>query len=233
MADDVQLLPLEAMSKVLEAIEIYRFYHVGAEEIFALRGVTLEVSAGEFCVLEGPSGSGKSTLLSCLAGLDDPDGGSVRVMGQLMSRRTELAKASLRARHIGLLLQVGNLFDHLNVADNIALGMKISGRGDPGSIDGLLESLSLNGLADARPSSLSGGEAARAGLAAVLARNPDVLICDEPTGEVDAAAESRILDKLLATARNGAGVLVATHSAALAERADRVLFLRDGRLSNG
>src|SRR5262249_38864660 len=194
MAHDVQLLSLEIMTRILEATDIYRFYHVGDDEIFALRGITLCLSAGEFCVLEGPSGSGKSTLLSCLAGLDDPDGGTVRVMGQRMTRRSEVAKASLRARHIGILLQTGNLFDHLDVGANIALGMKISGRGDPGSIAGLLDALGLEGLADAWPSSLSGGEAARATLAAVLATGPDVLICDEPTGEVDAAAEGRILD---------------------------------------
>jgi len=220
------------MSRVLEAAEIYRFYHIGAEEIVALRGVTFELSAGEFCVLEGPSGSGKSTLLSCLAGLDDPDGGTVKVMGVRITRRSEVAKALLRARHIGILLQGGNLFDQFSVRGNIALGMKISGRGDPESIDGLLDKLGLGGLADARPSSLSGGEAARAGLAAVLATRPDVLICDEPTAEVDVAAEARILDNLLATARNGTGVLVATHSAPLAERADRVLSLRDGQLAH-
>jgi putative ABC transport system ATP-binding protein len=221
------------MTRILEATDLYRFYHIGDDEISALRGITLCLSAGEFCVLEGPSGSGKSTLLSCLAGLDDPDGGTVRVMGERITRRPEVSKALWRARHIGILLQAGYLFDHLSVRGNIQLSMKIAGRGDPHSIDRLLHSLGLDGSAEAKPSSLSGGEAARAALAAVLAKDPEVLICDEPTAEVDAAAEALILENLVAAARRGSAVLVATHSSAITERADRVLSLRDGRLVDG
>lgn len=210
----------------LQGFELYRFYHVGDDETVALRGAEVQVDAGEMVAIVGPSGSGKSTLLSCLAGLDEPDGGYVQVMGQRMSRRPEAARARLRARHVGMLMQSGNLFDHLTIASNIALQIKLSGKGVMGS---LLERLGIGEHADALPSQLSGGEAARAGLAVALAADPEILICDEPTAEVDADTERKILDFLDERRREGCAVLVATHSAALAQRADRVLRMRDGR----
>lgn len=211
----------------LEAHELYRFYHVGDDETPALRGVDVRLDSGELVALVGPSGSGKSTLLSCLAGLDEPDGGHVNIMGQRLSRRPEATRARLRARHIGMLMQSGNLFDHLTVASNIALQIRLSGKDNPGS---LLQRLGIGDHADALPSQLSGGEAARAGLAVALAANPDILICDEPTAEVDADTERRILEFLDERRRAGCAVLVATHSASLARQANRILRIRDGRI---
>jgi putative ABC transport system ATP-binding protein len=214
----------------LRAFELYRFYHTGDEEIMALRGVDLTLERGEFAALVGPSGSGKSTLLACLVGLDEPDGGRVELLGQRVTRRPEAARARLRACHIGMLMQSGNLFDHLTVRGNIELQMRLAGRGQPARIPELLQALGLEPRADARPARLSGGEAARAGLAVALAAAPDVLICDEPTAEVDAETERRVLDKLAEVCRSGGSVLVASHSAAVAQRADRVIHIRDGRI---
>src|ERR1700736_5714625 len=112
----------------LQGFELYRFYHTGADERAVLRGVDVRLDPGELVVLAGPSGSGKSTLLTCLAGLDEPDGGHVEIMGQRLSRRPEATRARLRARHIGILMQSGNLFDHLTVASNIALHIWLSGK---------------------------------------------------------------------------------------------------------
>src|SRR4051812_36024700 len=111
--------------RVLEAFDIYRFYHTGEEETLALRGVSLHADEGEIVVVMGPSGSGKSTLLACLAGLDEPDGGHVELMGERLTRRPEATRAAMRAASIGILLQSGNLFEHLSVEDNARLQMRL------------------------------------------------------------------------------------------------------------
>src|SRR5262249_12046406 len=172
---------------LLHASELYRFFHAGDDETFALRGVSLSVRSGEIVAVVGPSGSGKSTLLACLAGLDEPDGGHVVVAGQRMTRRHEATRAGLRARWIGLLLQTNNLVNHLTVAQNIQAAQALVKRGTatrqpPGA---LLADVGLAHRGRARPSTLSGGEAARAALAVALANDPPVLMADEPTGEVD------------------------------------------------
>ncbi|MGF6776216.1 ABC transporter ATP-binding protein [Paraburkholderia sp. GAS334] len=215
----------------LEAFELYRFYHRGDDETAALRGISLQLCAGELVALLGPSGSGKSTLLACLAGLEEPDGGHVDVMGQRLSRRPEAVRAALRARHIGMLMQSGNLFEHLTVEGNMSLQMSLAGRKDRGKLGALLEMTGLAGRRGAHPSQLSGGEAARAGLAVALSAEPKVLLADEPTAEVDAATETVILDHLVERCHGNRDMaLIATHSKALASRADRVLLIRDGRL---
>src|SRR6266567_4085804 len=197
---------------VLEATELYRFFHTGDDAVVALRGVGITLDAGEFTALRGPSGSGKSTLLACLAGIDEPDGGTVLVLGERMTRRPEPERARLRARHLGMLMQSGNLFEHLTVWGNIRLQMQISGRDRPDEVDGLLSSLGLDGLAGVLPTQLSGGEAARAGLAVALAAKPSILLCDEPTAEVDAATEQRVIDHFVEICRGGTAVLIVTHS---------------------
>ncbi|MHB8667248.1 MAG: ABC transporter ATP-binding protein [Burkholderiales bacterium] len=214
----------------LQAFELYRFYHSGDDETAALRGVSLSLDAGEFLALMGPSGSGKSTLLACLAGLDEPDGGHVEVMGSRLSRRPEATRAGLRARHIGIMTQSGNLFEHLTVEDNMQLQMSLANKKDPRAIERLLEAMGLEQRRLARPSQLSGGETARAGLAVALSADPQVLLADEPTAEVDTATEAEILKLLRQRCDAGGATLVATHSQALAATADSVLRILDGRL---
>lgn len=216
----------------LRAYRLHRFFHSGDQETSALENVSLLLEPGEFVAVTGPSGSGKSTLLSCLAGLDEPDGGYVEIAGRRITRRPEAERCAIRARHIGLLLQSGNLFDHLTVAANIQLQLDLAGIDDRLRPVRLLEVLGIDGRAQTYPSQLSGGEAARAGLAVAIAAQPDVLLADEPTAEVDAEAETRIIDQLVAHAGNGGAVLVVTHSTALAERARRMLRLEDGRLDH-
>ena len=217
------------MTAALVAKGLYRFFHQGDEETAALRGVDLSLDSGEFVALMGPSGSGKSTLIACLAGLDDPDGGSVELDGQRMSRRPEEQRARLRARSIGILMQSGNLLEHLSVADNMRLQRQLARSGGEAPA-ALLERLGLSHRANALPSQLSGGEAARAGLAVALSAAPVVLICDEPTAEVDEETEGDIISLLREQLARGVAVLVATHSAALAAGADRIIKLDDGRI---
>ena len=214
----------------IEAVELYRFFHSGDIETAALRGISLEVQAGEFVAIMGPSGSGKSTLLSCLAGLDEPDGGYVEVMGARMSRRSESVRAALRARHIGILMQSGNLFEHLTMEGNIKLQMRLAQSCDKKEIDRLLEQVGLAGRRHAYPSQLSGGEVARGGLAVALSAQPQVLLADEPTAEVDSATESGILHQLLERRKSGMAMLIVTHSKVLGAQADRLLAIQDGRL---
>lgn len=217
---------------LLRAEGLYRFFHVGAEETVALKGVSMSVASGEVVAVTGPSGSGKSTLLNCLAGLDEPDAGSVQVAGVRMTRRPEAERAALRARAFGILMQSGNLFQHLTVAENLALQLRLAGVADHSRAKRLIEEVDLAHRADALPVQLSGGETARAGLAVALVADPFVLIADEPTAEVDAATEARLLDIFAARRKAGRATLIATHSEALAARADRIIRLIDGEITH-
>ena len=218
------------MAPALDAHRLYRFFHAGDEETLALQGVSLTVCRGEQVAVVGPSGSGKSPLLACLAGLDEPDGGRVLVEGERLSRRPEPERAALRAGRIGVLFQAGNLLDHLTVAQNVMLAQRVVGRPAPTRAAALLDTLGLARRADARPGELSGGEAARAGLAVALANDPAVVLADEPTGELDSASEARVLDLLWERAAAGGAVVVATHSRAVAAVAARTVHLEDGRV---
>jgi len=214
----------------LEAHDLYRFFHAGDDETLALRGVSVAVEAGETVAITGPSGSGKSTLLACLAGLDEPDGGMVRIDGQALSRRPETERAALRARSIGVLFQSRNLFDDLTVAENVAIAQRLTGRVDPPSAVALLDRLGLAARARSFPRMLSGGESARAGLAVALANNPGVILADEPTGELDSDTARSVLELLSARAQEGAAIVVVTHNAAVAAGADREIRLHDGSI---
>ncbi|KUM24859.1 ABC transporter ATP-binding protein [Mesorhizobium loti] len=216
----------------LEAHELYRFFHIGDDETAALRGISLHVSAGEMVAVVGPSGSGKSTLLSCITGLDEPDAGYVEVAGKRLTRRPEAERSRIRAASFGIFQQSGNLFGHLSVAQNLRLTMLMVGKPNEKRIGMLLESVDLLHRARALPAELSGGEAARAALAAALAADPPILVADEPTAEVDRDTESRLIAHLEARRRAGLATLLATHSKALALKADRIIALRDGRIDN-
>jgi putative ABC transport system ATP-binding protein len=217
-------------SALLDAVDLYRFYHAGDDETLALRGVSLRLYPNEIVAVTGPSGSGKSTLLACLAGLDEPDGGSVRVRGEMMSRRSEAERAALRASAVGMLFQTGNLLDHLTVEQNVVFAQRLAGRVDRARVSQLLTDVGLANRAAAAPSTLSGGEAARAGLAVALANNPSVILADEPTGELDEVTSHRIVQLLRERARAGAAVLIVTHNELVAAEADREISLRDGQV---
>lgn len=217
-----------AVTPVLHAKDLYRFYHAGDEETLALRGVSVDVEAGELVVVTGPSGSGKSTLLACLAGLDEPDGGSVWINGERISRQSEEERAAIRGRNIGLLFQQDNLVGHLTVERNVAIAATLAARRDGLSVNVLLASVGLAARARHLPHQLSGGEQARAGLAVAVAGGRRLILADEPTGELDDSTTVRIAGMLRDRANAGAAVLVVTHDEAVASTADRGLNLRDG-----
>jgi len=217
----------------VEAHDLYRFYHAGEDETLALRGVSLTIRPGEMVAVTGPSGSGKSTLLNCLAGLDEPDGGWVAVGGEQLTRRPQVERARVRARRIGVLLQSGNLLDHLTIEQNLLVAMTLARSYCHERVQAALDGVGVGHRAHALPSQLSGGELARAGLALALINDPAILIADEPTGEVDSANEERLLALLADRAGAGGAILVVTHSPAVAQAADRILRIVDGRLSDG
>ncbi len=214
---------------VVDARDLYRFFHADDDETLALRGATLHVARGEVVTISGPSGSGKSTLLHCLAGLDEPDGGTVTIAGERLTRRPEPERAAIRARHVGLLFQTDNLLEHLDVAGNVAFARRLAGR-DPHDMRVLAET-DIAHRATARPTTLSGGEVARAGLAVALANDPALILADEPTGELDTDNAQRILAVLRTRADHGAAIVIVTHDPDVARHADRHLTLVDGRLA--
>jgi len=218
------------MTATIHATDLYRFYHAGDDETLALRGVSIDVHAGEIVAVTGPSGSGKSTLLACLAGLDDPDGGMVHIGGEPLSRRSEAERASLRSRRIGMLFQNANLLEHLTVGANVHLAQQLSDHRASPPVTDLLDELGIRSRIRAHPSELSGGELARAGLAVALANDPKAVLADEPTGELDRSNATKLVALLRTRARLGTAVVVVTHSAAVAGEADRIIALRDGRV---
>ncbi len=217
---------------VLEARGLHRFFRRGGEEVAALRDVSLTLFPGEIVAIVGPSGSGKSTLLNMLAGLDDPDGGSVQVTGQQLSHEPPSVQARLRGQLIGVLTQTSGLVEHLDLLDNLRLAASFRKRAESTSaLRSLLDDVQLGEHARARPSTLSGGETARANLAVALVGGPRLLLADEPTAEVSTSEEASILQLLRRLQpAEGATVLV-THSAAVAAAADRSVHLLDGRAS--
>lgn len=219
------------MTATVGCDSLYRFFHAGDDETLALRGVSMAVESGETVAVTGPSGSGKSTLMACLAGLDEPDGGTVRVAGERLTRRTEEERARIRSTHIGMLFQSVNLVGHLNVDGNLALAQRLAGkRADRSRRASLLDRVGIADRADARPSQLSGGELARAGFALALVNDPPLLLCDEPTGELDESSANRLLELISEHAEAGGAAIIVTHNPDVAAAADRVVPLRDGRV---
>lgn len=208
---------------------VTRVYGEGRTEVRALRGVDLDVPRGEFIVLLGPSGSGKSTLLNIIGGLDRPSAGAVHFRGEDMARLSDQEMTEYRRRHIGFVFQFYNLVPSLTAAENVQLVTDISAAPLPA-----IEALGLVNLAeraDAFPSQLSGGEQQRVAIARAIAKRPDVMLCDEPTGALDSATGILVLKALLdANATLGTTMLIVTHNAAIAELGHRVLRFRDGMI---
>jgi len=223
-------LPEPDRGLALQAQSLYRFFRAGDEEVLALQGVSLSIMAGEIVAVVGPSGSGKSTLLSCLAGLDEPDGGSVWVAGRRISHQVESVRARLRARHIGLMFQSANLFELLTAEQNVSIAQSLADCAQHASPADLLARVGLQARTRSYPSQLSGGEYARAALAVALANGPAVLLADEPTGELDSTVEAGVLTLLRERAAEGVAVLVASHSPAVAKAADRIIRIVDGHV---
>jgi putative ABC transport system ATP-binding protein len=221
---------MTAEPPVLEARGLHRFFRRGDDEIAALRDVTFGVAPGQIIAIIGPSGSGKSTLLNLLAGLDNPDGGSVWIAGERFSHRSGADQTRRRAAQIGILTQSSGLVEHLSVLGNVLLAQEFRGRREVGSAVDLLNNLGIAHRARAWPSTLSGGEGARANLAVAMAGDPLILLADEPTAEVSSAEEGSILHLLTKVRPLQGATVIVTHSSAVAQTADRTLTMTNGQL---
>jgi putative ABC transport system ATP-binding protein len=201
--------------------------------VHALRGVSLEIPAGQFTAVMGPSGSGKSTLMHLLAGLDTPDAGAVHIAGQDITRMTDRELTRLRRRHIGFVFQSFNLMPTLSAEENIVLPLAIAGRKvDPAWVERVIATVGLADRRGHRPAELSGGQQQRVAVARALVTEPTVLFADEPTGNLDSRSGHEILALLRqASDVHGQTTLIVTHDPGAAATADRVLFLADGRLA--
>jgi putative ABC transport system ATP-binding protein len=223
------------MTHVLEARSLAKTYDTGGAKVLALRGVDLAIARGEFVAIMGPSGCGKSTLLNLLAGLDRPTAGEVRLDGERVDQLSETELARLRRRHIGFVFQFFNLMPTLSVVENVELPLLLVGRRRKDARRAANELLSDLGIGDkhaAAPVQLSGGQQQRVALARALANTPDIVLGDEPTGNLDSAAAREVLGLLRDARDRGQTVLLVTHDARAAAAADRVITLRDGLVSD-
>jgi len=219
---------------MIEAAGLERRYRLGENRIAALAGVDFSAARGEMVALMGPSGCGKTTLLNCLAGLDTPDAGMVRIDGALLSAMSDRERTDYRARHMGFVFQAFNLLPVLSAQENVELPLLVSGVPSADARRRALAALERMGLADrARhaPTQLSGGQQQRVAVARALATEPTIIWADEPTGNLDSAAAGEVLDILSSLHGDGAHtIVIVTHDRSVAERADRIVHLRDGRV---
>jgi putative ABC transport system ATP-binding protein len=216
----------------VSAVAVTRRYGDGESAVDALRGVSLDVPAGQFTAVMGPSGSGKSTLMHLLAGLDTPSSGTVTIGGQDITAMSDKQLTKLRRRHIGFVFQQFNLLPTLTAEENILLPVSIAGRkSHNGDLDALLARVGLEERRDHRPAELSGGQQQRVAIARALITQPTVLFADEPTGNLDSTSGGEILALLReAVELDGQTTVMVTHDAHAAAVADRVVFIADGRV---
>jgi len=217
---------------VLSVRNLTKTYRAAGEEIAVLRGVNLDIAAGERVALTGESGSGKSTLLHLIAGLDAPDGGEIRLDGESITDLSDAGRAALRRERLGLVFQQFNLIPSLTVEDNLAFQARIAGKHDAKWQAELIERLGLNKQLRRYPEQLSGGQQQRVAIGRALATRPALLLADEPTGNLDEDTADGVL--ALArdlVARTGCGFLMVTHSTRLASTLDRRVTLHAGRVT--
>lgn len=211
----------------LEIKGIKKSFGTGDSRVNVLKGLDLEIERGEFCVLLGPSGSGKSTLLNIIGGIDGADEGSITIDGEQLEDMTEKKLSLYRRKHLGYIFQMYNLIPNLTVRENIEVGAYLSDHAL--NVDELLDTLGLSAHQRKLPNQLSGGQQQRTAIGRAIVKNPDILLCDEPTGALDYNTSKDIL-KLIETVNRkyGSTIVMVTHNDAIKDMADRVVRIRDG-----
>jgi putative ABC transport system ATP-binding protein len=212
------------------AHNVTRRYGDGDSAVEAVRGVSLEVPAGQFTAIMGPSGSGKSTLMHLLAGLDRPNEGTIEIAGQDITSMSDKKLTLLRRKHIGFVFQAFNLVPTLNAVENVTLPLSIAGRKiDRKWVDSVISRVGLDERRSHRPAQMSGGQQQRVAVARALVAEPTVLFADEPTGNLDSKSSAEVIELLReASGAYGQTIVMVTHDPQAAEAADRVVYLADG-----
>lgn len=213
----------------LEIKQIKKSFGAGDSRVEVLKGIDLEIERGEFCVLLGPSGSGKSTLLNIIGGIDGADSGSITIDGERIEDMTEEKLSLYRRKHLGYIFQMYNLIPNLTVRENIEVGAYLSDK--PLDVDELLHTLGIYEHQRKLPNQLSGGQQQRTAIGRAIVKNPDILLCDEPTGALDYNTSKDIL-RLIETVNQKYGntIVMVTHNDAIKDMAGRVVKLRDGMI---
>lgn len=217
------------MSVFLEIKNIKKHFGEGESRVEVLKGIDIEIEKGEFCVLLGPSGSGKSTLLNIIGGIDAADEGYISINGEKTADMNEKALTLYRRKHLGYIFQMYNLIPNLNIKENIEVGAYLSD--NPLDVDDLLKTLGLYEHRHKLPNQLSGGQQQRTAIGRAIVKNPDILLCDEPTGALDYNTSKEILQLIEdVNKKYGNTIIMVTHNDAIKQMADRVVKLRDGMI---
>ncbi len=217
------------MNVFLEIKNIKKHFGEGESRVEVLKGIDIEIENGEFCVLLGPSGSGKSTLLNIIGGIDAADEGYISINGEKTADMNEKALTLYRRKHLGYIFQMYNLIPNLNIKENIEVGAYLSD--NPLDVDDLLKTLGLYEHRHKLPNQLSGGQQQRTAIGRAIVKNPDILLCDEPTGALDYNTSKEILQLIEdVNKKYGNTIIMVTHNDAIKQMADRVVKLRDGMI---
>lgn len=217
------------MNVFLEIKNIKKHFGEGESRVEVLKGIDIEIEKGEFCVILGPSGSGKSTLLNIIGGIDAADEGYISINGEKTADMNEKALTLYRRKHLGYIFQMYNLIPNLNIKENIEVGAYLSD--NPLDVDDLLKTLGLYEHRHKLPNQLSGGQQQRTAIGRAIVKNPDILLCDEPTGALDYNTSKEILQLIEdVNKKYGNTIIMVTHNDAIKQMADRVVKLRDGMI---
>ncbi len=224
------------MAEIICTTNLIKDYDLGKVKVRALNGIDLSVQEGEFVAIMGPSGSGKSTLMHIIGCLDSPTGGQYQLDGTLVSELERNDLAAIRNGKIGFVFQSFNLLPHLNILKNVELPLMYAGLGQKQRTAKAKQILDNVGLSDRlrhKPSELSGGQRQRVAIARAIVNDPAILLADEPTGNLDSQAGGDILEIFSRLHRDGNTVIIVTHDKAVAQRADRIIRIMDGKIANG
>ena len=227
--DHSHVLMIKEADMFLELKQIKKSFGQGENKVEVLKGIDFTLEKGEFCVLLGPSGSGKSTLLNIIGGIDTPDSGEICINGDLMSNMKEKALTQYRRKHLGYIFQRYNLIPNLTVRENIEVGSYLAD--NPLDVNELIDVLGLHSHRHKYPNQLSGGQQQRCSIGRAIVKNPDILLCDEPTGALDSKTSVEILkliDTVNKTYQNT--IIMVTHNDGIKDMADRVIKLKDGAI---